>query len=274
MEPRPDLDTHPHSAQHTPASPDTAALRPPGRWRLGLALWLLGMPGVVAVVWSLLPPLAASQALLPVPLWAVLLLSGLQTAVMLALAVAVGVVLGPQVGLAAPVLSALLAGERRTPGADRRWLLAGLWGGAAGGAWILALSTLAPEGLRATHPASDAVTVLVKLLYGGITEELLVRWGLMTLLLWLAWRVVQRGRGVPRTTPVMLAVGASAVLFALGHLPAAQAMAGELTLPVVAFVVVGNTALGLLAGWLFVRRGLEAAITAHVLAHAVSIPWL
>ena len=34
---------------HTPAQP--------GKWRLGGALWLLGMPGVVAVVWALLPTL-------------------------------------------------------------------------------------------------------------------------------------------------------------------------------------------------------------------------
>ena len=45
-------------------------------WRLGAALWLLGLPGVVAVVWALLPPLAAHAELLRWPLWAVLLLSG------------------------------------------------------------------------------------------------------------------------------------------------------------------------------------------------------
>ena len=66
----------------------------------------------------------------------------------------------------------------------------------------------------------------------------------------------------------------SALLFALGHLPAAQAMAGALTAPVVAFVLVGNTAFGLVAGWLFARRGLEAAIIAHGLAHLLSHPLL
>ena len=46
----------------------------PAKWRLGGTLWLLGMPGVVAVVWALLPPLKANEALLPLPLWAVVLL--------------------------------------------------------------------------------------------------------------------------------------------------------------------------------------------------------
>ena len=110
----------------------------------------------------------------------------------------------------------------------------------------------------------------VKLLYGGITEELLMRWGVMTLLLWLGWRLLRRGHGQPRNGLVATAVLFSAVLFAVGHLPAAQAMAGELTMPVVAFVLVGNTVFGLLAGGLFARHGLEAAIIAHVLAHLLA----
>ena len=70
-----------------PAGADTAhAPAQPGKWRLGGALWLLGMPGVVTVVWALLPTLKVNEALLPLPLEAVLLLSGLQTAVLLALA--------------------------------------------------------------------------------------------------------------------------------------------------------------------------------------------
>ena len=94
-----------------PAGADTAhAPAQPGKWRLGGALWLLGMPGVVAVVWALLPTLKVNEALLPLPLEAVLLLSGLQTAVLLALAVALGVWLAPRVGLRAPAVSSWLAG--------------------------------------------------------------------------------------------------------------------------------------------------------------------
>ena len=92
----------------------------------------------------------------------------------------------------------------------------------------------------------------------------------MSLLLWLGWRVAQRGRGRPGTGLVAVAVVLSALLFALGHLPAAQAIAGVLTAPVVAFVLVGNTAFGLVAGGLYARHGLEAAVLAHLLAHLLS----
>ena len=242
------------------------------RWRLGALLWLLGMPGVVAVVWALVPPLAAHQALLPLPLWAVVLLSGLQTAVLLALAVMAGVWLAPRVGLRAPAAASWVAGTPIAP-ALRAQVMPGALGGVAGAAWLWALSLMAPAALQPSDPGS-AVPLVVKLLYGGITEELLVRWGVMTLVLWAGWRVLQRGQGRPANALVAAAVLSSAMLFALGHLPAAQAMAGELTAPVVAFVLVGNAVFGLVAGWLFARHGLEAAIIAHMLAHLLSHPLL
>lgn len=106
-----------------------------------------------------------------------------------------------------------------------------------------------------------------RLLYGGITEELLLRWGLMSALLWLFWRLLQHGSGRPSMLSVALAVVAAALLFGLGHLPAAQALTGGLTLPIVAYVVGANAVFGVLAGWLFWRFGLEAAMLAHATAH-------
>ena len=114
-------------AAHAPAQP--------GKWRLGGALWLLGMPGVVAVVWTLLPTLKANAALLPLAPEVVLLLSGLQTSALLALAVALGVWLAPRVGLQAPAVSAWLAGRPAGP-ALRAQLLPGIVGGVTGAAWL------------------------------------------------------------------------------------------------------------------------------------------
>ena len=266
---------------HTPAeaagsavASHPAAIPPPvaSKGRLAGVMWLLGLPGVVAVVWALFPVLSAHAALLPLPLWAIVLLSGLQTSVLLALAAVAGAWLAPRVGLQAPALSAWLGGRAVAPALRPQWL-PGLCGGVAGAAWLWMLSRLAPEALRPADPAS-AMPLLVKVLYGGVTEELLVRWGVMTLLLWLAWRIAQRGQGLPGRGVVTISIVLSALMFALGHLPAAQAMGGALTAPVVAFVLVGNTAFGLVAGWLFARRGLEAAIIAHALAHLLSHPLL
>ena len=240
--------------------------------KLGIALWLLGLPGVAAVVWALLPPLAAHADLLPLPLWAMVLLSGLQTAVLLAVAVAVGTWLAPRVGLRAPAVSAWAAGQPVAP-ALRPQLLPGVCGGVAGALWLGGLSLVQPAALQPADPAS-AMPLVAKLLYGGITEELLVRWGAMTLLVWLGWRLLQRGQRAPGPGVLRMAVALSALLFAVGHLPAAQALAGALTPQVVSYVLIGNAAFGLLAGWLYARHGLEAAMLAHLLAHAFSHPLL
>jgi hypothetical protein len=239
---------------------------------MGLALWLLGMPGVVAVVWSLVPPLAAHASLLPLPLWAMVLLSGLQTAVLLAVAVAVGVVLAPRIGLQAPAVAAWLARKPVGP-ALRSQALPGVLGGAMGAAWLYLLARIQPEALTSVDP-SASVGLAVKLLSGGITEELRVRWGAMTLCLWLAWRLLQHGRGAPGRAALTTSVILSAALFAVGHLPAAQVLAGLLMWDVVTFVLIGNSVFGLLVGGLYARWGLESAMLAHVAAHAMSHPLL
>ena len=109
-----------------------------------------------------------------------------------------------------------------------------------------------------------------KILYGGITEEVLMRWGLMTALIWLPWRVWQQKTGAPKTVYVVGAVVLTAVLFGVGHLPAALAIGIELTGPVIAYIVVGNTLAGILFGVLYWRYGIEAAIIAHALAHVIA----
>jgi membrane protease YdiL (CAAX protease family) len=115
-----------------------------------------------------------------------------------------------------------------------------------------------------------AIPIVARVLYGGITEELLLRWGLMTALVWLAWRFLQQRHGPVRVGFVWLAIAVSALIFAAGHLPAASVLLGALDVPVVAFVIGVNTAFGLLFGYLCWRHGLESAIIAHALTHVVS----
>lgn len=240
------------------------------RLRLSLLLWVVGMLGVVAITVTLIPKLLsnlpAGEAL-PMPLWVLALLSLGQSAVILALVVWAGVALAPVVGLDAPVFGAAIT--RRPLGPVLRpqlmpGLIAGLLGGAfLFGAWRYAPVLLAPIQERLSLP------LFARVLYGGITEELLLRWGLMTVLVWLAWALLQRRRGVPRPGHIWLAVVVSALLFGASHLPAASILAGPLDSATVVWVVGVNTAFGLLFGYLFWRHGLESAMIAHGLTHVV-----
>ena len=233
------------------------------RRRLGLLLWAAGMPGVAAVAAAMLPPLAARMG---VSVEVLVAASVVQSTLLLALAVWAGVTLAPALGLRAPVFEAAVA---RGNVILALWplLLPGLVGGVCAGILLFALGSHAPEAL-ATGAGGPPMSARV--LYGGITEELLLRWGVMTVLVWLAWRLPRRRRGLPRAGHVWLAIVVSAVLFGVGHLPAAAAALGQLSAGVAAFVVGGNAVLGVLFGHLYWRHGLEAAMVAHAMAHVVS----
>ena len=241
---------------------------PVPRFRLGLLLWLAGMLGVVVLTVTVLPQLLREMPALPAPLWVLLLASLAQSAALVALATWAGVALAPKVGLRAPAFEAVAARRPLGPALTPQ-LLPGLVAGVAGGILLYAVFRFAPAAVaelqqRFTPP------LVARILYGGITEELLLRWGFMTALVWLAWRLLQRRRGAPRAVYVWLAIVASALVFGAGHLPAASVLIGTLTVNIVVFVVVANTIFGILFGYLYWRYGLEAAMIAHATAHVVA----
>lgn len=93
-----------------------------------------------------------------------------------------------------------------------------------------------------------------------------MRWGVMSLLAWAGWRLGQRGVGRPAPAVLWLAILGAALLFGLGHLPAAAALA-PLSLAFVLRTVLLNSVAGIAAGWLFWRHSLEAAMLAHMMVH-------
>ncbi len=108
------------------------------------------------------------------------------------------------------------------------------------------------------------------LLYGGLAEEVMLRWGVMSLVAWLIWAVQRRlapARLQPSSAVMWTAIACSALVFALGHLPAlGQSVA--LTGPLIARTLLLNALAGLAYGWLFWRNSLESAMLAHAATHA------
>jgi membrane protease YdiL (CAAX protease family) len=92
---------------------------------------------------------------------------------------------------------------------------------------------------------------------------------MMSFLVWLLWRIFQKGTGRPRAIFFIAAILISAFLFAAGHLPIAVTLAGQTSAPVVAFVLAGNSLFGLVAGFLYWKKGLETAIIAHIFTHVI-----
>lgn len=228
-----------------------------------MATSFAGLPGVIALSFLGVPEILEGKAL-PAPMWVLRLASGIQSVLLLAIAAYVGARLAPKVGLHAPAILAL-AESRSAGGFLRRQYLPGILGGALGAVLLWSISCLAAD--VAEPLKSVKLPIIVRLLYGGITEEVLVRWGLMSTIVWIFWRVVQRGSGAPQNGIFWIAIVISALLFGAGHLPAAMALAEAPSAGLIVYIIGGNAAFGLLAGYLFWRYGLESAIMAHLLTH-------
>jgi membrane protease YdiL (CAAX protease family) len=251
------------------ASPAPAPA-PPLREDLRLAAWLAlaGALATAAVFPYLLETMPQLLDKVPLPLAALIPLQALQAGVILGLLSLLGLRLGHRVGLGAPWLSALLA---------RRTLPEVAWGrsallGAGTAAVIVGLSLLTDPWLPPpSHPLPDAAAMsawkgLLASFYGGIGEELQLRLFLMTLLAWVVARLRRRGNIGPGV--YWFAIVLAALLFGAGHLPAAAAV-WPLTGMVVLRTLLLNAVAGLAFGWVYWRRGLEAAMLAHFCADLV-----
>jgi len=251
-----------------------------GKTRFGktfLALLALGVPGILA---SLPTALNQVKALppemldLPVPLTVALAL--FNALLLLAIAVAVGTLLAHRVGLRSLVAERVRQGAAIWPQLRPHLKLA-VVAGIIFAVVVLGLDVLINP-FAGTALASDLATaetptiwalltqLLMGILYGGIVEELLLRWGVMALFVWIGWRVAQRGQGAPRPALVWTAIILAALLFGIGHLPAMASMV-TLTPRIVIRTVLLNAFGGIVFGWLFWRRNLETAMVAHAVAH-------
>ncbi len=236
-------------------------------WRIFAVLWLIGLPGVAAMGWLALPALMQERgwppAAMPTPLASIAVM-----ALLLALPVALGVRLGPSVGLSAPLLTTWIAG--RSPQRALRYLaLPGVAGGVVGAAWLVTLALVWPDNLAQIDPVY-AMPLGAKLLYAGLTAELVMRLGGMTLVMWLLWRLGGRTDRRPGWRMGWWAVLLSSLLWALLQLVLAWCLWGGLSDALVAQLLLFEVVHGTVAGFLFWRYGLEAAMVAHAITYLLS----
>ncbi len=249
------------------------------RLRLFFIIWLAGIAGILSFLFvdlaALIEMLPQPEGTPPPEISPLLLkfLAVLQPSVLITLAVIVGMWLAPKVGLHAPAAEALAERKPFLPVIKPQiapGIIAGLLSGVAiVVSWLLAKPYLAVEFATRAEAFNAMMPPITRFLYGGFTEEILLRWGVMTLFVWVLWKVLGRGETAPRSLWFVIAIFASALLFGAGHLPIASALSGGLTLPLTIYVITANSIFGIAAGFLYWKRGLESAIIAHIFAHVV-----
>lgn len=250
-------------------------------WKVFFILWVAGVLATIAVLPYALDLQSSMLNTLPLPvsLPVVLTLQVVQNAILLAIMIFGGMFFANRVGLGTPILDAASRGE---PVAQRvRTILPlSIALGVLVTLIILGLEFFFFEpamskelgetanvlNLRTSQPA--AWKGLLASFYGGIVEELQLRLFLMSFLVWLGRFVSKRAEGKPTAPVVWTADILAAVLFGLGHLPVV-AMLVPLTPLVIARTVLLNGLLGVAFGWLYWKRGLEAAMISHFSADVV-----
>jgi Type II CAAX prenyl endopeptidase Rce1-like len=226
----------------------------------------LALLGTIAVSSLLMAPL---ETLLPPELGASIPRVSfiVQPLVLVLAGVALGCWATPKLGLDAPIIRGVL--ERTAIASSIRYsMVSAILGGMAVAGVLVAYDILTTATFsNATDPmaaklANFEVPLVTKLLYGGIGEELLSRWGLMS-----AFALIALKFGLRRSQSLWVGNGFAALLFGLGHVPFLLMLIPSPPLWLIATVIVGNFVPGLIFGWLFSRNGIEAAMIAHAMGH-------
>ena len=100
----------------------------------------------------------------------------------------------------------------------------------------------------------------------GITEEIMFRLGLMSLIVTIVLFVKKAAE--PTTSVVWTGILVSAVFFGLIHLPLSKNFV-ELTPFTIGVTMTGNLITGSIFGWIFWKRGLLVAILCHIVSDLV-----
>ena len=250
-----------------PAGPDppVAPVRDPTNRRL---LWVLLGLGFLASL-ATIPFVASIRESLPggdrLPsfgLGQALLIAVIETLLFTLPLAALGMAMLPKTGLpGAPLLRSVFAREPTAP----RAILDGVVQGAAIGLGVALLL----GGLDAVAPTMKPIVEfespswwrgLLGSFGAGIREEIWFRWGILTAITRALVAINRREAADPGM--FWTANVGAALLFGAIHIPQAYSFV-EVTPAAAAMVVGGNAVAGVGFGWIYRRRGLEAAMAAH-----------
>ena len=111
--------------------------------------------------------------------------------------------------------------------------------------------------------------LLGSVIYGGIIEEVMLRLFMMSLVAFLLHKIFWKKQEQTPVAALVVANIVSALLFAMGHLPATAVLMG-LTPMILLRCFLLNGGIGLMFGFLYRKHGLRYAMIAHAGCHIVS----
>ena len=239
--------------------------------KLGIVLFILGLVGIFSILTMEIP--------LPPEVVAILneqfsqeqikLLMLINPTIMLIVAVIGGVLLHDKVKLGVPLIEKLL-GIKNNLSNPTEILVYGVAAGLLSGILLSLIGFVFTPVLPLEFMELGETlkpTLAARFLYGGLTEEILMRFGLMTFIVWLCSKIFGP------TKPIIYWVGIflAAIIFAFGHFPIAYQAVGNPSSSLLTYILIGNAVGGIIFGWVYWKKGLESAFIAHIFTNIILV---
>ena len=233
---------------------------------IGLILFALGLTGIFSLLLVEIPlkslPSEVLDKISPQTLkWIILI----NPAFFLITAIFLGVLSFNKVGLKLPIIGRLVNfyDEKIY---FQEIIIYGIGLGTLSGILIVLVSYV----FKMSFPAEFALLnqdtemhIITRLLYGGITEEILTRFGLMSLFVYMFSLIFKSNPSIK----YWLGIIVCSFLFGLGHLPMVYQLVGQPSISLVFYIIIGNFVAGIIFGWLYWKKGLESSMIGHMTAH-------
>lgn len=234
--------------------------------KLGLTLFAIGFIGILSMLTVTIPldnfPKEILDKFTPET---IKLLTLINPTILLLIAVVIGTILFDKVELTVPTITSFLKSEKGQTSFSEQikygiilGILTGILTTIVG---LVFKSSLPQEFIELSSKIK--ISTVARLTYGGFTEELLMRFGFMTLTIWIVYKITNQLNEFTYWIGILLAT----ILFAVGHFPVAYSAVSNPSISLLTYILFGNSIAGIIFGWLYWRKGLEAAFVGHIFAH-------
>lgn len=231
-------------------------------WKVFFILFGLGIISVLCVLPYVLTIQGDLLRSIGQPLWLLFTAQIIQTAILFSVAIFFGLLLSKKVGFHLPLL------EAYTEKGDYGGVFKNIIGISVGWGIITAVLIYVIDIVFSVFGAAisthqNIAPVWQKLLaavYGGTTEEIIMRLFIMLLFVWIGMKITRREK--PSSIVIVISIILAAIIFGLGHLPITASLTALTPLIIVRALVLNGIG-GIVFGVLFWKKGFESAMIAH-----------